>query len=62
MKTRIIRNYCAFSGTWWTVQVKFLFWWITAPIAFTEKSRAVFWARGGDKDDLFESTITTIEK
>lgn len=44
MKRRIVRRYSPGAGTWWIIQRKFLFWWISYDLCFKELKEAVSYA------------------
>ena len=60
MKTRVVRKYSPYCGTWWVIQVKLLFWWVTAPRAYKSLECASHYSFG-DIEELFEKPVSTVE-
>lgn len=60
MKTRIIRKYHPYCGTWWELWIKVWFIWVKSPYIF-DSYKTAFDAQFYELRELFEKPIKTIE-
>lgn len=60
-KIRKVKCYHPFSGTWYKLQIKFLFVWWDLPLCYDEKYMCCQMMRFDDIDKLFEKPSLKVE-
>lgn len=60
-KIRKVKCYHPLSGTWYKLQIKFLFIWWNLPLQYSEKDMCCQMMRFNDIDKLFEKPSLKVE-
>ena len=60
-KIRKVQCYHPYSGTWYKLQIKFLFIWWDLPLHYNKKDMCCQMMRSNDIDELFEKPLLEVE-